>query len=58
MTKRQMPPIGLLTPVLSEDMSDGVNRPGARELTWLRRTPVPAPEPVNDEENTGEVELP
>lgn len=56
MTKRPAPPPGLLTPVLSEDMTDGVHRPSrAGELTWLRR---PTEEPVPDEDTTGEVEVP
>ncbi len=55
MIKRTAPPFGLLTPVLAEDLADGVQRRQSTELAWVSR---PTEEPNLEDEPTVEVEVP
>ncbi len=55
MIKRTAPPFGLLTPVLAEDLADGMYRRQTAELAWVS---APLEEPNVEDEPTVEVEAP
>ena len=55
MTKRRPTPLGLLTPVLAEDLNDSVRSSQPGDLTWVK---LPAEELPVEDEQTSEVEAP